>query len=129
MLGPDQQNLWDSQNPAVETSQIYGRPTTRRGDANLPAGLDGKASDGHLVRRATRTRRRALIGVVRLAAGALGELYDETLAHELGAVCDVKKAQSVEATYGNLMVSLSLSLKRGTHWARHLGHRAHPRIQ
>jgi len=60
----------------------------RRDIANLPAGLEGKAIDGHAVDGATRTRRSALLRVAVLArtSRTTSELHDEALAHEVGAI-------------------------------------------
>jgi len=76
-------NLTDVQR-TVSKTRTFG---AQRGDANLPTGLDGKASDGHLVRSATRTRRRPFMGMIRFTAGTFGELHYKTLTHELCSVC------------------------------------------
>lgn len=66
------------------------KPTkARRGNANLPAGLEWKACDGHAMDSAARARRDASgeVVVVARAVRAARELDDEALAHEVGAIC------------------------------------------
>lgn len=60
----------------------------RRDIANLPAGFERKASDGHAVDSTARTGRSALLLVAVLArtSGTTSELDDETLTHEVGTV-------------------------------------------
>jgi hypothetical protein len=60
----------------------------RREIANLPAGFERKASDGHAVDGTARTGRSALLLLTVLAgtSGATSELDDETLAHEVGTI-------------------------------------------
>jgi hypothetical protein len=60
----------------------------RREIANLPAGFERKARDGHAVDRTARTGRSALLLLTVLArtSGATSELDDETLAHEVGTI-------------------------------------------
>lgn len=56
--------------------------------ANLPAGLEGKASNGHAMDGTARTGWSTLLGVSKVtrAVGATGELDDKTLAHKVGTV-------------------------------------------
>jgi hypothetical protein len=59
------------------------------GESDLPAGFHRKIAYSHPERRASRTRRDALVGSEVLVAGAraAGELDNEALAHEVGPIC------------------------------------------
>jgi hypothetical protein len=85
------------------------------GESDLPAGLHRKIAYPHPERRAPRTRRNALVRseVLVASAGAAGELDDETLAHEVGAIClSVSRVSTRNrlqrfATYGKLCILLA----------------------
>jgi 2-hydroxychromene-2-carboxylate isomerase len=59
-----------------------------RGESNLPAGLHGKVCYSHPVWSATWARGYALVGreVLIAGAGSAGELDDQALTHEIGAI-------------------------------------------
>jgi hypothetical protein len=65
-----------------------GDVTKRKGSANLPAGLEWKAGDGHAVDSAAwaRGHARLVTTVVGRAVAASGELNHETLTHKLRTI-------------------------------------------
>lgn len=83
-----------------EISKVH---ETAKDVANLPAGLEREPCNGHAMNGAARTRSdtRWIVVAVAWAVGAAGELDDEALAHELGAICrayDVSDCRKVRQT-------------------------------
>jgi hypothetical protein len=78
-----------------------------RGEANLPAGLHGKIRNPHPVGSTAGTRRNTLVRrkVLVARARSASELDNETLTHEVGAIChwlDAMQKSAVVSTYGKL---------------------------
>lgn len=93
------------------------RGNPRVGGANLPAGLHRKIGDPHPERSATWAGCRTLMGdKVLIAAGTAGELDNQALTHEVGAILELRLgARSMgtnyqgSSTYGKLVGMLALS--------------------
>jgi len=80
------------------------RGNPRHGVSNLPARLHRKVCDPHPVRSATRTRGNTLVwGKVLVAAGSTRELDDQSLAHEVRAICLSKRIVREDRFIANCM--------------------------